>query len=257
MIADWNDKKVSPSIIKEEFDATFESAWVNAQAKRKKMVSKDQATDQDEEIKITPPQKIYTLTKDILNTYWGGGERKIAYFDTGIPWIDNMHGLQKRTILTAPSNVGKTQFTIELARRVAAIGKPVLMLNFEESLEALFTKLIITGTNLTDVDMRLNGKNILKDSKYDEQKRLACLIDSIDIDEIQSIEQLHKIIEAWQASKNTEGLVIIDQINSLKYLLQDKKESLDKERDVAKWIRTDLRKAPWTSFILSPQSKAP
>lgn len=257
IVSAWNRSKVQPPIDEVEFNNTFESAWGKAQEKRNEYFAKrKETTPEKEELEIIQAQRLYDVVKDDLKLFWGDGTKKIPYYETGIPWIDEgMGGLQKRTIVSAPTNTGKTLLAIQIARKVLSLGKPVLYIDFESSPESLFTRLVITGTKYTIEDMKLNGKKLGKLKDFDENKKTAVKIDTIDPDKIVSIENLHESILRWQSEQEQEGLIIFDQINGLRNLSSES-EKLNKEIMVANWIKHTMRKSPSTILILSPQSKA-
>lgn len=257
IVSAWNRSKVQPPIDEVEFNNTFESAWGKAQEKRNEYFAKrKETTPEKEELEIIQAQRLYDVVKDDLKLFWGDGTKKIPYYETGIPWIDEgMGGLQKRTIVSAPTNTGKTLLAIQIARKVLSLGKPVLYIDFESSPESLFTRLVITGTKYTIEDMKLNGKKLAKLEDFNENKKTAVKIATIDPDKIDSIENLHESILRWQSEQEQEGLIIFDQINGLRSLSSES-EKLNKENMVANWIKHTMRKSPSTILILSPQSKA-
>lgn len=256
IVATWNRTKVQPPIEPEEFEATFESAWSKAQTKRNEFFGKRIEKQKQEEPEIVKTSRLYDVVKEDLKDFLGDGTKKIPYYETGIPWIDEgMGGLQKRTIVSAPTNTGKTLLAIQIARSVINLGKPVLYIDFESSPVSLFTRLMVTGTEYSIEDMILNGKQLARLDTFDENKRTAVRIDTIDTDRLESIEQLHESIIRWQEKYDNEGLIILDQINGLRGLSSED-EKINKENMVATWIKHTMRKSPSTILVLSPQSKA-
>lgn len=256
IVANWNRNKVQPPIDASEFEATFESAWRKAQDKRNEFFGKRIEKKTQKESESVQYQRLYDVVKEDLKDFLGDGTKKIPYFETGIPWIDEgMGGLQKRTIVSAPTNTGKTLLAIQIARSVINIGKPVLYIDFESSPVSLFTRLLVTGTSYTIEDMILNGKHLAKLDTFDENKKTAVRIDTIDSDRLESIEQLHESIIRWQEKYQEEGLIVLDQINGLRGLSTEE-DKINKENMVATWIKHTMRKSPSTLLILSPQSKA-
>ena len=253
-------EKVKGDISPEEFESVFEQAWEELQIL--KGVEKDlepvEITD-GKEPKYTLPTNLIQKMKSHGMDWLGDGSKRVAYYETGIPWIDEMHGMEKRTILTAPSNTGKTLLSIQIARSVSRIGKPVLYIDFETSFRDLWIRFITMGTSVTKEDLLINGKALLQDSKIKNQMNFNAHhlknVDYPDLTGIENMENLTEYIDEWQKSKEEDGLVVIDQISGLKKLTQYPTQFEQTQR-VADWIREDIKDKRWNLLALSPQNKA-
>lgn len=193
-------------------------------------------------------------------TWLGDGSKKYAYYETGINWIDEgMHGLQKRTILTAPSNTGKTLLALQIAKSVSKSGRPVLYIDMEQPIKDLWIRVMTMGTSVTKEDFIINGQNIINSEEYANvfkyNKEDAKNIDWTDLESVNSLDELDDYISNWAKTKDQEPLIIIDQVSGLKQCT-GKDTMYEQTQVIADWLRYGLRDKPWTVLMLSPQNKA-
>jgi len=193
-------------------------------------------------------------------SWLGNGNRKYAYYETGITWIDEgMHGLQKRTILTAPSNTGKTLLALQIAKSVSKSGRPVLYIDMEQPIKDLWIRVMTMGTPVTKEDFIINGQNIINSEEYASvfkyHKEDAKNIDWTDLESVNSLDELDEYIDNWAKTKDQEPLIIIDQVSGLKQYT-GKDTMYEQTQAIADWLRYGLRDKPWTVLMLSPQNKA-
>jgi KaiC/GvpD/RAD55 family RecA-like ATPase len=221
--------------------------------------------------KGAPQQEVPTTINDSLfpinlmdqgdDLSWlGDGSKKYAYYETGISWIDEgMHGLQKRTILTAPSNTGKTLLALQIAKSVSKSGRPVLYIDMEQPIKDLWIRVMTMGTTVTKEDFIINGQNIIKSEQYASvfkyHKEDAKNIDWTDLESVSSLDELDEYIGNWAKTKDQEPLIIIDQVSGLKQYT-GKDTMYEQTQAIADWLRYGLRDKPWTVLMLSPQNKA-
>lgn len=244
-------------ITKEEYEQLFAEVWEEIEILKGVEKYLEPADITQEEPKYTIHELMLHVKKGDLS-WLGDGTRSIAYFETGIPWIDSNHGLEKRTILTAPSNTGKTLLAIQIARSVSMLGKPVLYLDFETSIRDLWLRFLTQGTNLTKEDMLTRGKLLLKEEltnkRLSNNARKAKNVYSPELSGIETLDDMADMIDAWQEGKN-EGLVIIDQITGLKRFTGADTQ-FEQTQKIADWLREGVKDKPWTILALSPQNKA-
>jgi KaiC/GvpD/RAD55 family RecA-like ATPase len=193
-------------------------------------------------------------------SWLGDGSKKYAYYETGIAWIDKgMHGLQKRTILTAPSNTGKTLLALQIAKSVSKSGRPVLYIDMEQPIKDLWIRVMTMGTPVTKEDFIINGQNIINSEEYENvfkyHKEDAKNIDWTDLESVNSLDELDNYISNWAKTKDQEPLIIIDQVSGLKQYT-GKDTMYEQTQVIADWLRYGLRDKPWTVLMLSPQNKA-
>ena len=276
-IKTWNRTKVSPPLDWEEFDRTFDSAWAKAQSKvqtyqervktqtkaQKAMLTrKDKPEQTVVEATIKPPEENLDIVR-IMDYIWedkswlGDGTRKVAYYETGIDWIDDgMKGIQKRTMLTAPSNTGKTLLAIQIAKSASSKGKPVLYIDLEQTKHDLGIRLLTSGTPFTKEDLIIKGQIIVgRHKKIFEQNREQCRnIYSTDLDGVTTLQELEEFIDKWAEGKE-EPLVVIDQISGIRHLALGQTMT-EQTLEIANWIRYNIKDKKWTSLMLSPENKA-
>lgn len=235
----------TPPLAKEVLEGIFLEAW----AKVEQLQAKPDSPP--------PVFKAQKLFDAVPRDWFGDGTRRVAYFDTGIPWIDANHGLEKRTILTAPSNVGKTLLAIQIARSVSSHGKKVLYLDFETSVIDLWSRFVTMGIPISKEDLILNGKKLIQQPKIKSQMTAnAKKMENIQIIDTSAFETLEDLQAGlWFWAQEEECLVIIDQITGLKKFTQAENQ-YEQTNAVADWIREKLRDVPWTTLIISPQNKA-
>lgn len=217
-----------------------------------------------------PTEKVETVTDTTLPlklveqgddlTWLGDGSRKYAYYETGIDWIDNnMHGLQKRTILTAPSNTGKTLLALQIAKSVSKSGRPVLYIDMEQPIKDLWIRVMTMGTKVTKEDFIIKGQNIINSEEYKNvfkyNKKDAENIYWTDLEAVSSLDELDIYIDKWAETQEFEPLIIIDQVSGLKQYT-GKETMYEQTQAIADWLRYGLRDKPYTVLMLSPQNKA-
>lgn len=276
-IKTWNRTKVTPPLDWEEFDRTFDSAWSKAQSKvqayqervktqtkaQKAMLTrKDKPEQPIVESIIKPPESNSDIVR-IMDYIWedkswlGDGTRKVAYYETGIDWIDDgMKGIQKRTMLTAPSNTGKTLLAIQIAKSASSKGKPVLYIDLEQTKHDLGIRLLTSGTSFTKEDLIIKGQIIVgRHKEIFEQNREQCRnIYSTDLDGVTTLQELEEFVDKWAEDKE-EPLVVIDQISGIRHLALGQTMT-EQTLEIANWIRYNIKDKKWTSLMLSPENKA-
>lgn len=270
-IKTWNRTKVNPPLDWEEFDRTFDSAWSKAQSKvqayQERVKTQTQAqkamlTRKDKPEPIKPQEDNSDIVR-IMDYIWddkswlGDGTRKVAYYETGIDWIDDgMKGIQKRTMLTAPSNTGKTLLAIQIAKSASSKGKPVLYIDLEQTKHDLGIRLLTSGTGFTKEDLIIRGEIIVgKHKEIFEQNRDQCRnIYSTDLDGVNTLQELETFIDKWAEDKE-DPLVIIDQISGIRHLALGQTMT-EQTLEIASWIRYNMKDKKWTSLMLSPENKA-
>jgi KaiC/GvpD/RAD55 family RecA-like ATPase len=276
-IKTWNRTKVNPSLDWEEFDRTFESAWNTAQKKvaeykekrekltqaQKTMLTRKDKPEQPVIESTTKPQEDNSDIVRIMDYIWddrswlGDGTRKVAYYETGIDWIDDgMKGIQKRTILTAPSNTGKTLLAIQIAKSASSKGKPVLYIDLEQTKQDLGIRLLTSGTGFTKEDLIIKGQIIVgRHKEIFEQNREQCRnIYSTDLNGVTTLQELETFIDKWAEDKE-DPLVVIDQISGIRHLALGQTMT-EQTLEIANWIRYNMKDKKWTSLMLSPENKA-
>lgn len=251
-----NLQEKSP-ITREEYEQLFTEVWEEIET----LKGVEKSLEPEGITKKEPKYTIHELMLHVKQgdlSWLGDGTKSIAYYQTGIPWIDRNHGIEKRTILTAPSNTGKTLLAIQIARSVSMLGKPVLYLDFETSIRDLWLRFLTQGTNMTKEDMLTRGKLLLKDEvankRLSNNARKAKNVYSPELSGIETLDDMTNMIDSWQKGKN-EGLVIIDQITGLKRFTGADTQ-FEQTQKIADWLREGVKDKPWTILALSPQNKA-
>ena len=213
---------------------------------------------EEEEKTFTLPQTLASqATRDL--SWLGDSTKDYPHYETGIKWFDEAtRGLQQTTILTAPSNTGKTLLALQIAKSVSASERPVLYIDFEQGAQNLYSRMLTMGTQYDTEDLLVRGEELMRDPEflahYQCFNRESRNIHITHIGECESLGELEVYINAWRNSVIGDPLVIIDQIRGLSGVT-GKDNLFEQTREIALWVQDVPRNNGWTTLAVAPQNK--
>ena len=220
--------------------------------------TKKQESSEDEKKEYSIPKKL--CLKATRNLSWFGDDtQRYPHYETGIEWFDEAtRGIQDTTILTAPSNTGKTALALQIAKSVSKLGKPVLYIDFEQGSNGLYGRMLTNNTSYDTEDLMVRGKVLLEDPRFLEHyNQFNQDIQNVYITHLNQCENLGEVteyIQQWQSTVEGRPLIIIDQIRGLSHKT-GKDNLFEQTRMVAEWMQETPRNNGWTVLAISPQNK--
>ena len=217
----------------------------------------DQKTEEEKKDYALPNILSERATKDL--SWFGNATNKYPHYETGIEWFDEAtRGIQDTTILTAPSNTGKTALALQIAKSVSKLGKPVLYIDFEQGSNGLYGRMLTNNTSYDTEDLMVRGQLLLEDPKflehYNQFNEDIKNVYITHLNQCDNMDQVTEYIQKWQETVSGRPLIIIDQIRGLSHKTgQD--NLFEQTRMVANWIQDTPRINGWTVLAISPQNK--
>ena len=244
-------------------ERSIEAVWSGMKefykGKKVEVEKVEQAQSENEVKSVELP--IVSINKEVVvQNFFGDGSKKLPHFETGIDWFDEFsRGLQKTTILSAPSNAGKTMFALQVALNVSTRGVPVLYIDFEQGMENLYMRLLGMRSLYDAEDFIVRGKNLVE-TNHDFRQAMAELeydmrnFGYTSLAGIKDFVDLSSMLKAYREQCEVEPLIIIDQIRGMSRLSSNP-NMFEQTREIALWLESTPRNDDYTVLAISPQSK--
>lgn len=251
----YNKNCLVPPIEENEVVRVSNYAWESG-VKKKQPKEEQEAAVEPQDVIISGIE----LTKS-FSSILGDGSKSYPHWETGIDWFDEFtRGIQKRTILTAPSNAGKTMMALQICLSGLEKGKPILYFDFEQGQANLYARMLSMEFSKYDTeDYLVRGQKLIKEDPEVLQniEKLSHKMETFgysSLHRVSSLDQVEEVIRSFREKHDQEPLVIMDQMRGM-LTKTEGKTHYEQTQMFANWTEQKALSLDSTFLIIAPQSK--